>query len=112
MRFLSFKIHFSRIEHFKYTRKDIDNLFVKNTVRTIGRSAFSSSSTKKIRFEGDSTLTRIIAFAFHECTNLETISLPPSLIRIGNNAFEGCSSLRKIRIPKTVKSIGRYAFKD
>ena len=42
--------------------------------------------------------------------NIKTISLPNSLIRIGDLAFNGCTSLTEITIPASVEQIGDYAF--
>ncbi len=41
---------------------------------------------------------------------LESLILPDTLTRIGNNAFSGCTNLKHIRIPDSVKQIGAYAF--
>ncbi|MDD3946627.1 MAG: leucine-rich repeat protein, partial [Clostridia bacterium] len=43
-----------------------------------------------------------------------TVSLPTSLLSIGNNAFQGCTKLAagSFTIPSSVKSIGYYAFQN
>ncbi|EAX95986.1 surface antigen Bsp, putative [Trichomonas vaginalis G3] len=49
--------------------------------------------------------------AFIGCTHLESILLPEkSLFKIGQSSFEGCINLRHITIPSSIVSIGENAF--
>ena len=45
-----------------------------------------------------------------QCSNLQELNLPDSVINIGSDAFSSCSSLKDIYIPASVKSIGHHAF--
>ncbi|MCQ2147632.1 MAG: leucine-rich repeat domain-containing protein, partial [Bacteroidales bacterium] len=56
--------------------------------------------------------TELEGFAFKDCKELKSITLPTSLKAIGTRAFEGCENLREISIPSSVESIGYCAFKD
>lgn len=47
---------------------------------------------------------------FANFTNLNTVTLPKTLIKIGESAFDQCSALTTINIPSKVNSIGAYAF--
>ena len=47
--------------------------------------------------------------AFFEC-NLDGISLPPTIKRIGEEAFWGCKGISSLRIPEQIEYIGDYAF--
>ena len=48
--------------------------------------------------------------AFEYCTSLTSVTIPDSVISIDDNAFEGCTSLTSITIPDSVTSIGNSAF--
>ena len=48
--------------------------------------------------------------AFSECTSLITVTIPNSVINIGDNAFFSCTSLTSVTIPDSVTVIDSYAF--
>ena len=56
-------------------------------------------------------VTSIGGYAFSECKNLTSITIPEGVTRIEDGVFSGCG-LRSITIPKGVTSIGRYAFQE
>ena len=49
-------------------------------------------------------------WAFGNCSDLTSITIPNSVTRIGNFAFENCSGLTSITIPNSVTSIGIGVF--
>ena len=49
-------------------------------------------------------------YLFYYCKNLESVTIPNSVITIGGSAFYYCSALKEINIPDSVKTIGDYAF--
>lgn len=55
-------------------------------------------------------VTSIEKDAFRHCNKLESITMPNSIISIGNFAFYVCSSLTSITIPDSVTNIGFEAF--
>ena len=56
------------------------------------------------------SVTKIGDWAFYECMDLTTVTIPGSVTEIGNNAFCDCSSLQSITFPEDLKSIGYSAF--
>ena len=55
-------------------------------------------------------VTSIRSYAFHNCSNLTSVTLPESVTSIWNDAFYGCSSLTSITLPESVAGIGSSAF--
>ena len=58
----------------------------------------------------DEGVTAIGEYAFFECRNLTSITLPSSLRSIIRCAFERCTGLTELVIPDGVESISEYAF--
>ena len=69
-------------------------------------------------FRGNGTITSVVLppiravlnDTFRDCRNLVTVTLPDTLVFIGDSAFENCQSLLSIIIPNHVSYIGRSAF--
>ena len=57
-----------------------------------------------------SSVTRIGDYAFKNCSGLTSLTLPSSVTRIGDYAFYNCSGLTSLTIPSSVTSIGMSAF--
>jgi hypothetical protein len=50
--------------------------------------------------------------AFGGCTGLTSLTIPNSVIEIGEDAFSSCSGLTSINIPNSVTTIGEGAFRQ
>lgn len=73
--------------------------------------AFSSLTS----FDVPKCIKVIGGCAFYSCRNLQTINLNKGLKTIENRAFEGCTNLVSLNIPESIVKIGdgsRYCFKD
>lgn len=55
-------------------------------------------------------VTGIGDYAFYNCVNLGSVTLPESITSIGSYSFGYCNSLAQITIPNGVKNISSYAF--
>ena len=62
--------------------------------------------------EGTEVICDNAFHAFFECSSLQSIVIPNSVTKIGDNAFNGCSSLQSIVIPNSVTVIGEEAFSN
>ena len=81
---------------------------VPDTVRRIASHAFISSKTKTVTVPD--SVYGIDAYAFADCTGLESIALPEGLITIGDGAFRGCKNLKELKTPASLSYIGQFAF--
>ena len=57
-------------------------------------------------------VTGIGGYAFQNCSDLTSITMPDSVTSIGEVAFYNCSSLTSITIPDSITSIGYAAFQS
>ena len=74
-------------------------------------SAFYEVSTlEAVYFENGSLCTEIGAYAFEDCSNLQTIEIPGTVSNIGDYAFRYCRSLESITIPENTVNLGKGAF--
>lgn len=55
-------------------------------------------------------VTSIKEYAFQDCDDLVSVTLPSSVTSIGPSAFGGCDNLQSIEIPEGVTTIGERAF--
>ena len=96
-------------------KTDITSVKIPDSIVTIGVNAFSECfRLENVLFGDNSQLTSIGAGAFSgaidRCSALTEITIPSSVIVIGERAFMNREGLTKITIPAGVTSIGEYAF--
>lgn len=56
------------------------------------------------------TITRIGNYAFTHCKYMKDLNFPESLITIGRGAFSDCYSFTRVELPPSVTRLGNYAF--
>lgn len=79
-----------------------------HTVTAVGSWSFYNSAVKSVTIPD--TVISIGDDAFAICFYLENITIPGSVTSIGENAFESCIALKDITIPKGVTGIEYGAF--
>ena len=57
-----------------------------------------------------STITQMGHNCFSNCTNLKTISIPDSVTQMDNNIFKGCTSLQNVKLPNKIKKLDYSIF--
>ena len=77
-----------------------------------GKVAYEYKGSCPVSVEIKEGTVGIANFAFSDCSDLETVTIPDSVVRIGENAFYVCKSLENITVPDSVTSIGASAFHD
>ena len=96
----------------------ITEISIPNTITDIGIESFSNATNlKTVTFATDSygvypQLTGIQNYAFQGASNLTTINIPSSVIRIGQYAFQDASKLASITFPQNseLTTIEDYVF--
>lgn len=90
-------------------KKNLETLVLADTVKTIGKSAFSNL-TKLSSVTFSASLETIGSSAFYGCKSLTAFNAPSSLKTIGQYAFYGCESLTVFNAPSSLKTIEYGAF--
>ena len=89
------------------------NLVKSRAIVTSGKEKYHGDLTipSSIKYYGkEYEVTNIGDYAFEECGELTTVTLPESLTEIGIRAFAQCRKLSTINIPRSVTTIKRNAF--
>lgn len=90
-------------------REDITEIIVGEGITRIGSFAFVDCRNV-ISVTLPSTLKSIGICAFNNCSSLTEITLPKGLEEIDSEAFYNCKLLKSVTIPSGVRSIGKQAF--
>lgn len=56
------------------------------------------------------SVTKINAYAFEWCTEIESVDIPEGCVFIGNSAFSVCENLSDVILPENMEYIDDYAF--
>ena len=92
---------------FTFNQK-IQSVTISEGIKTVGVGVFAAcAALQQITFP--ETITEL-SFASFMATGLQSISLPNSLLTIGNLAFNSCEALSEVIIPENVTTLGDEAF--
>ncbi|MBR5655539.1 MAG: leucine-rich repeat domain-containing protein [Prevotella sp.] len=98
-----------------YTFKNLSGeVFVPNTVKTIGECAFyMCTSLSKVEFQENMPEDFACGdYAFSECWGIKHIVLPEGLTVVSKGMFQRCYNLESIRLPNTLTRIEEAAFEQ
>ncbi len=80
------------------------------SVTAIAAEAFAGNTEmEKLIFKGNQ-LESIAYRAFADCTGLEEVKIPDTVIELGNGAFSNCTSLEKVTLGTEVRNLGIGVF--
>lgn len=71
---------------------------------------FSETAVYEVVFGNQ--VKHIPDYTFYKCTGLEEVSLPASVISIGEAAFRACNTLQHVEFGESLETIGENAFYD
>lgn len=71
---------------------------------------FSEAAVYEVVFGNQ--VKHIPDYTFYKCTGLEEVSLPASVISIGEAAFRACNTLQHVEFGESLETIGENAFYD
>ena len=91
-------------------RASIKSITIANGVTHIGSSSFHYCAATSVTIP--SSVITIGDFAFFRCASLTSINIPSSVTTINFEAFMGCSSLTSVTIPNSVTGLGMGVFED
>ena len=91
----------------------LENITLPTGLVSIGKNAFSNTALKS--FTATSTMKSILERAFQNCTSLESIDLTDmicSTYSFGDYAFANCSNLSSVTLPTSMTIVGKYMFNN
>ena len=96
-------------KHLIFVRDVTESYSIKEGTKTIADCAFWGWK-KLAKITMPNSIISIGNSSFAECSNLENVTIPDGVTYIGSYAFSGCTKFTDIKIPSSVKKIDYYAF--
>lgn len=90
-------------------REQIKTIIINDGCSEISKNAFTNC-INLTNISIPASVLSIGDYAFSLCSSLASITFPQNLTKIGNYAFLGCSSLTSLIFPQALTEIGNYAF--
>lgn len=103
----------AEIDYGAFAGSGLVSVEIPASVIELGGGAFSGcSALSAVTFGEGSSLTRIEASTFSGDSRLSSVTLPESIVYIGNGAFAGDISLTEITLPSGLVYLGDFAFES
>lgn len=94
-----------------YDLQTLSEVNIPASITEIRARAFEDCrKLKTIHFADKSQLKTIGDWAFYNCHNLRSLTLPEGLTTIGDGAFYGCAYLAELTLPSTTTNVADNAF--
>ena len=94
-----------------YDMQTLTEATIPSSITEIRARAFEDCrKLRNIQFAGKSQLQTIGDWAFYNCHNLCSLTLPEGLTSIGDGAFYGCANLSELTLPSTTTYVADNAF--
>lgn len=94
----------------------ITSLTIPSSIKGIFVKSIENEAFKDCTYLKSITIPNSIVFigdsSFENCCSLSSFVIPENIVSIEDYSFKGCSSLSSMIIPETVKTIGNGAFSD
>ena len=88
--------------------QNLESVTLPESLTTLGSYAFYSCKLLKT-IKIPSGVTAIPSSCFYECSSLESVTIPEGVTTIGECAFQSCN-LNALTLPESLEKIGVYAF--
>ena len=88
--------------------QNLESVTLPESLTTLGSYAFYSCKLLKT-IKIPSGVTAIPSSCFYECSSLESVAIPEGITTIGSEAFQSCN-LNALTLPESLEKIGIYAF--
>ena len=85
----------------------LEEIFIPKTL-TAGANAFGGSGI--VSAEIESGMTEIPTSLFTDCEHLKNVTIPDTVVKIGNYTFSSCLSLETIVMPNSLNEMGQSIF--
>ena len=90
-------------------KDEIKSVIIEDGVTFTSEDAFKDC-TNLTSITIPNSIIKIGNYTFMDCTGLTSVTIPDKVTHIGNGAFFGCTGLTSITIPNSVTKIGNYTF--
>lgn len=88
--------------------QNLETVALPESLTALGSNAFYSCKLLKT-IKIPSGVTAIPSSCFYECSSLESVAIPEGVTTIGSEAFQSCN-LNALTLPESLEKIGIYAF--